>query len=411
MRGLPSVVTDPALAPLWRAVHERLSSGRPVSTILVAGLDDAARAAIADLLGMDRLPGARFRVPLSRLDAVVREAAGTDARAVVDQVIGPVGNRVAQREEAASERDELWSWLRGHSVVREQPILEDWVDGLRRAGAPSVPAARAVLEQALAVLARLPADGRPLPSFADSVLGRPHALDEGTRVGGVVLRAVAAVRGVPPPASAEERRTLWEQVGVSEDQLSVSVLAAGLHPAGDGVLATVLRTCAAAGHAAAVTLAQVRDPGGWTLREGGVVHAVENPSVLALALARFGRRCPPLVCTSGWPNSAGILLLRSLSEAGQEVRYHGDLDGDGVRIAAYVLARTRALPWRMSSSDYTSAAVAADDIGLPVGRVSEAPWDMDLAPSMRWHGVAVVEERVSDLLLEDLAVAADGRSG
>ncbi|MHA6781977.1 TIGR02679 family protein [Pseudonocardia saturnea] len=404
MSGLPTVVADPALVPLWKAVHERLSSGRPVSTILVTGLDDAGRAAVADLFGMDRLPGADFRVTLSRLDAVLREATGTDARAVVRHVIGPVGNRVAQREEAAAERDELWSWLRGHVVVREQPILQEWVDGLRRAGAPSVPAARALVEQALAVLARLPADGQPLPSFADAVLNSPHALDEGTRAGALVLRAVATMRGVPPPSSAEDRRRLWEEVGVSEDQLSVSVLAAGLHPAGAGVLATMLRACAAAGHAAAVTLAQLRDPGDWTYHGGGVVHVVENPSVLALALNRFGNRCPPLVCTSGWPNSAGIMFLRRLSGAGQEVRYHGDLDGDGVRIAAYVLAKVGAQPWRMSASDYSSA-VAADAIGPPVGRVSGAPWDVDLAPLMISKGVAVVEERVSHLLLDDLGVS------
>nr|WP_229867008.1 DUF2399 domain-containing protein [Streptomyces gelaticus] len=32
-------------------------------------------------------------------------------------------------------------------------------------------------------------------------------------------------------------------------------------------------------------------------------------SILALALRDFGSDCPPLVCMSGWPNTAAIQLL------------------------------------------------------------------------------------------------------
>jgi hypothetical protein len=42
---------------VWRAVHARLPSGRPVSPVRVGPLDPAGRAALADLLGLERLPG------------------------------------------------------------------------------------------------------------------------------------------------------------------------------------------------------------------------------------------------------------------------------------------------------------------------------------------------------------------
>src|SRR5690606_9457266 len=227
-----------------------------------------------------------------------------------------------------------------------------------------------------------------------------HALDDGTRLAAVVLRAVAVMLGAEPPTSAEQRRALWERVGVAEDELSATVLVAGVRPAGEDPLAIVLRTCAAAGEAAALTLAQVRAADSLPLTPESVVHVVENPSILALTLRRFGTRCPPLVCTSGWPNGAGVLLMRRLAEQGHELRYHGDLDGNGVRIAAYVMAKTGARPWRMSESDYR-AAVPPN--GPPVGRVSAAPWDTGLADAMVACGVAVVEERTSELLLADLA--------
>jgi uncharacterized protein (TIGR02679 family) len=134
----------------------------------------------------------------------------------------------------------------------------------------------------------------------------------------------------------------------------------------------------------------------------GVVWVVENPSTLALAVARFGSRCPPMVCCSGWPNNAVSLLLQLLSQAGADLRYHGDLDGEGIRIAAHVCEQTGAVPWRMSTMDYL-AAVAKGLTGPTVGRVTAAPWDANLAAAMLEHQVAVTEERRAELLLQELA--------
>lgn len=66
---------------------------------------------------------------------------------------------------------------------------------------------------------------------------------------------------------------------------------------------------------------------------------VENPSFLALALRRFGPDCPPLVCTSGKPNSAAIQLLRLLIDRGAALRYHGDFDGEGIRWPSVTLQK------------------------------------------------------------------------
>ncbi|MFJ9815366.1 DUF2399 domain-containing protein [Streptomyces sp. NPDC101151] len=132
---------------------------------------------------------------------------------------------------------------------------------------------------------------------------------------------------------------------------------------------------------------------------------MENPSILALALRRFGTGCPPLACRSGWPNSAAIQLLRMLADNGAGLRYHGDFDGEGIRIAAYVLDKTPARSWRMAAADYR-AAVARTSHGPEPGRVTEAPWDPDLVQAMTEHGTAAVEELVADVLLEDLAGSA-----
>lgn len=387
------------LAPLWRAVHGRLSSGRPVSRVRVGPLDCDQRTALADLLGMPRLPGEYAMVSIPALEQILQDSLGSGVREVVTALVGPLGDRAGDRQRTAAERAGLWAWLDDHPVVTAQPALRDWSAAMRRAGLAggSVSRTKQELEHALRVLAELPAPGVPLPVFAEQILRDPHALDEGTRCAGIVLRALTTIYDIAAPADASERRALWERAGITDDELSSVVLAAGLRIAGDDAASQVLRTCADAGEAAALTLRQIR-ASSW-IAGPARVWVFENPSVLALALARFGTGCPPIVVTSGWPSSAGVLLLRKLASTGTRLLYHGDFDGEGLRIAAHVVARAGAEPWRMSSADYLT--MVAD--GPPVGRVTEAPWDADLAHHLSRMGVTVPEERVAPALLDELA--------
>lgn len=394
-----TVNLSPALMPLWAAVHARLSTGRPVSQVKVGPLNLDEQTAVADLLGSARLPGAHLTISMAKLDDLVLRRTGLDSRGIVTRLIGPIGDRAAERREATERRTELWDWLAGHPVVVAQPALGPWVNDVRRAGLieKSVSRTKSELEKVLKVLAELPAAGQPLPALADEVLRDTHALDEGKRCANLVLKALVAIYDVPAPVDAPERRALWERAGIADDQFSSTVLVAGLRAQG-GVVGGVLGLCAEAGVAAALTLQQLRG----TTRLIGTppdVWVFENPSVLAVALDRFGMRCPPLVCTSGWPSSAGILLLNRLRDAGSALHYHGDFDGEGLRIAANVVARTAAEPWRMTTADYLAAV--AD--GPPVGRVTEVPWDPQLAPSLDEAGHTVPEERLAMVLLDEIA--------
>jgi uncharacterized protein (TIGR02679 family) len=397
----PAAFDRPELAALWAELRRRFEAvgDGEVRTVRLARLDPAQRSALADLLGLVRLPGEPATVAVARVDEALRRGCGLGARELTERLHGPLRDRPAERAAAAAERAELWAELEGHPLVTALPALRGWVDGLRRGGllGGSVAATRDHCRAALAVLAELPAGGAPLPVLAQRVLGDPHALDEGTRLSNTVLRALAALHDEPPPVDAAGRRDLWALHGVTGDELSTTVLVAGFAPGGSGALETTLRAWAAAGQAVVVTLAQLRVapelPGVTT------VHVVENPSVLAMAVRRFGPGCPPLVCTAGWPNTAAVTLLRGLRRGGATLRYHGDFDGEGLRIAAYVMDRTGATPWRMSTADYL-AAVSGH--GPATGRLTSAPWDPDLAPALAEHAVAVPEERVASALLDDL---------
>ncbi|GAA1821199.1 TIGR02679 family protein [Actinomadura chokoriensis] len=404
--SIPNRLRDADLRPLWTELHKRFSTGAAVSRVTLKNLDGDQRAALADLLGMDRYPASTLTINVARLDGILLELAGADTRTVTEVIRGPIGDRARDRREKQRERDALWEWFAAHPLVRCEPALADWVEDVRRQGIVmgSVPDTRALLERALTVLTALPSDGRPLQSFATDLFGDSHALDDGGRLSRLVLRAQALRYGIEPPGDAPERRALWERSGVECDALSTTVLVAGLRPAGGGVLARTLRMWADAGHAAAVTLEQLRDASDLRV-EASDVWVTENPTILALAVQRFGDRCPPLVCSSGWPNSAVLRLLRALGGSGAALHYHGDFDGDGLRIAAHVMAKTGAGPWRMSSLDYLAALDGAHTAFRAPGRVSEAPWDAELARHMREHGAAVLEERVAEVLLGDLSGA------
>jgi uncharacterized protein (TIGR02679 family) len=393
----------PDLAPLWQALWQRYSSGQAVSRVRLRDLEESQRSALADLLGLDRVPPGETTVAVAALDAVLGSSVKLATRAVVEAVVGPLENRAERREADRKARVELWHWLENHDVVRAQPALSLWVAGMRRAGLidGSVSKTRDLLGLAVAVLAELPSDGRPLPAFAGAVCGDTHALDDGTRLSTVVLRALAAVHDEPPAEDAEARRACWERAGIACDALSTSVLVAGLRPIGADPLSTTLRQWADHAGAAVITLAQLKANGPLTLN-ASCVRVVENPSILAMAIARLGTQCPPLITTSGWPNSACMLLMRQLTMAGITLGYHGDFDGEGIRIAAHVMARTGATPWRMSAQDY----LAEVRPGRPdPGAVTDAPWDLALAPALREHGSTVSEEHVAEHLLADLAQA------
>lgn len=392
------------LRPLWQSVHDRLSSGRPIKKIRIGPLDEKQQAAMADLLGLDRLPAPHCTISLADLETVLTEA-GTDLSTVVAAIIGPIIDRAAERDQAAAERAALWAWLENHPELHNQPALRTWVEHVRRLGLvkSSVDQTRELLTAALNVLQRLPAEGQPLPTLAGEVTGDPHALDDGTRLANLVLRALAEIFDVTPPTTAYERRVLWERAGVSADELSNSVLAAGLRLPGCGVAQVIAQCCAEAGQAAAMTLAQLRATR-WDSAPPRL-WIVENPSILAMAVQRFGPTCPPIVCTSGWPNTAVVVLLRRFTELGTNSRYHGDFDGEGLRIAAYVMEKTGAAPWRMRTTDFLRGLRPGIRAPAP-GRLTEAPWDPDLAIAIREHGQTLAEEHVAEDLLSDLHNAA-----
>jgi uncharacterized protein (TIGR02679 family) len=259
------------------------------------------------------------------------------------------------------------------------------------------------------VLAALPAQPpQTLARFAAATCGGdPHALDRDRPLDATVRRALAHVDGEQAPRDgAEERRERYERWGVSCDELSSTVLCLGLRPAGEARLARALREAAAEGQPRVVTLRELR--GTDVLACGPVAFSCENPDVVAAAADALGRRCPPLVCTAGWPSGACLRLLRCLVAGRSALCVHGDMDPEGLRIVERVADVTGGRPWRMTPADHAGHVAAGEPSSVAGSARTRHPELIALAEAIAQTGRLVREEQMIDRLLEDLRAAGAG---
>jgi uncharacterized protein (TIGR02679 family) len=376
--------------------------------VSVSAPDDAERKAIIGITGQYRDAGvARLTVRLADLDTAVREAGHGGLAALLAGMGGaPLRDRPAMRLKVETGVEATVRYAE-ESFLTSFDWFAEWLGELRRDGTltrlVNAGDARRVTHAVLVLEAM---DGRPEPvllqSLAAEVTGDSHALDAGTTLSTLVLRALALRLGVPRmlrPAAAEDRRELWDAFDVIVDDLASRVLVLGLPAGGDG-LGEWLTAAAGRGAPFYATLHQLvtMPVEVWA----PVVHVCENPGVLRAACGTLGPSSRPLICTEGRPSTAFHRLASAVVAGGGELRYHGDFDWPGVSIAASVMARHGAVPWRMSASDYLAGVRADGEHVALAGAARATPWDDQLAQAMTAMGRAVYEESVTDALLSDL---------
>jgi uncharacterized protein (TIGR02679 family) len=394
-------VADPFLSDVaWRrllvAARRSLerTGGSLDGTVSLADATDAERVLVIGITGVHRPAGTgRLTVRLSDVDDYLRTAHAVS----LAEALGPLRNRPGERKREALQRDAVLSFA-SDSRHSSAVWFEEWLDGIRRDGTLTrIVRAGLPFLDVLAVLDALPAPDEPMPAFAERVLGDTKALADGF-VPGLALRALACWHEVAVPVGAEQERTLWEAAGVVPDDLASQVLVLGLPASSPGPVGEWLTSAAVAGVPFRVTLHQVRlAPLALDCDE---VFVCENPAVLRAAASSGCSR--PLVCTEGVPSAAAHALLAA-TRPGTPIRWRNDFDWTGVRLTAAALTRyPTAVPWRMSTMDYRSAASA----GVPLGGTPAAtPWEPELATAMAETGRAVMEERLLADLLRDLRAA------
>ena len=193
-------------------------------------------------------------------------------------------------------------------------------------------------------------------------------------------------------------RDIWAKAGILVNELARPALFLNLEISGDHTLPLSL------GEPSYASLRfLLRSDPLWNVR-GRDIYVCENPNLLAIAADKLGVNCAPMVCTEGMPAAAQRTILQRLAIAGGRLRYHGDFDWPGLRIANHVLREFGALPWRFDTKDYLAAVARAPRPGFALsGLEVYASWDEALTAAMRTHGLSIAEESVAEELLQDLA--------
>jgi uncharacterized protein (TIGR02679 family) len=341
-------------------------------------------------------------------------------REALEQIDGPI----VHIETARRSAEALWAQVVSqctHPALRELLQASAGLGLLKRLSERHADTAACLCSGAEAVLRVLPANGMTRAQLAANTLGDAHALDNGRATATLVLAvwrdiiaplpeiddATLASREdghVQPQGTDERDRDIWARAGVLVNELARPALLLNLCA---GANARFAEPSGEPDHASLRFL--LRSPPCWNV-SGQDVFICENPNVIAIAADRLGRRCAPMICTDGMPAAAQRTLLAQVAGAGARLRYHGDFDWPGLRIANHVIRQYAAQPWRFGAAEYAAAVQAAPRPGRALdGSPVIASWDEELGMLMQAHQLSVAEESEAGLLLQDLD--ANGNSG
>jgi hypothetical protein len=297
------------------------------------------RAAAAGLLaGQPLRPGQSRAIVLTDLHAklavrgpqltpgaVAAHAAGRPLAVKARDQARRDGAVAALRAQLSAAQTKLPAHAQDRVLPDVWPVLQQsgWVSRLLKDPDPT-----RLLRDACAVLAALPEPGTRLDRRV-LVPGRPHALDDGTALAGLVI-ALTGVTGRRP-------RHAWDALGVDIDNLTGGLLALGIVPDGwqlpPGAVVTLPPR----------ELTDVRWPAPATLGEW--VFVTENPSVVAAAAdlvrenayqsdgsaaatasSADGELAVRLLCTVGTPSAVEAAAVGRLAAAGWNVAVRADFD-------------------------------------------------------------------------------------
>ena len=382
-----------ALAALRKRLRQRFESGAAPASLRFAALNETEHTALAQLAGRPASYVRSLQINVTEIDAAfTRAGLASSLRDALEQLDGPIVDRAAQRARELSQWQQVVEGCQ-HAGLRAALQAPIGLGRLKRLCASRPETGARLASDADRVLLRLPADGITLAQLAGFALGDAHALDAGRAVAALVLAALRREAPTDEDFSGERARDRWATAGVLVNELARPALAlnlpglTGVEP-GEPVYLSLRRL--------------LRSPPAWAVT-GCAVFVCENPNLLAIAADQLGPRCAPLVCTDGMPAAAQRTLLGQLSACGATLHYHGDFDWPGLYIGNQMVREHGASAWRFSAKDYLQAVPGAPRPGRPLDAAPVmALWDDALAPAMLSERLAIDEETLADILLQDL---------
>lgn len=244
-----------------------------------------------------------------------------------------------------------------------------------------------------------------LAVLAARLTGNPHYFDRAGTAGTVFVQALCCWMNREPPQNAQETTALYFKGGILTDDMSSTVIAfglhleteRGLHPAFEGFIKEK-EPCVIS----LANLAGVRRAYG----DCKYVFAVENEMVFSHMVDELKDTPATLLCVSGQPRVAALVLLDLLAAEEMTLFYAGDLDPEGLGIANRIWKRhpDRIRLWHMSQKDYVKSRSEEkmEERRLAVLKNLESPLLCATAKLLEQEKCAGYQERLLEEMIEDV---------
>lgn len=182
----------------------------------------------------------------------------------------------------------------------------------------------------------------------------PHAFDQGTTEGKLLIQALSCNYQTSQIRNREDVFMLYHKAGIRPDDISSFTTAYGI--------ALYTNECE---HMAYRSYINNKEPYVVTLSnlsritrancKSKCVYVIENQMVFSHMCEELAETAVSLLCTSGQVKTASLILLDLLCEAGCRIFYSGDFDPEGLNIADKILRRNQNIivPWHMTREDYS----------------------------------------------------------
>lgn len=192
-----------------------------------------------------------------------------------------------------------------------------------------------------------------LALFSSIVSKDPHAFDDGTMAGNILVYSIIYFNDYDYPLNAEERSEVLYSAGIIKDEISNYTTSNGLIAFKDGKI-----------HEGWQGFYDRQEPMNislWNLSKiekvcskSRIVFVFENPTVFSGILENTKDKNPSLICTYGQLKLASLVLMDKLVDNVDYIYYSGDFDPEGLQIADKLKTRfgEKLILWRFNISDY-----------------------------------------------------------
>ncbi|HKM39674.1 MAG TPA: TIGR02679 family protein [bacterium] len=420
MDKLKTYLTQPGLRRLWPKVKIKYQSlNRIGGKIKLRRLTVKERDAIGGLLAISLLTADECTVELAALDrALQRSRFKVNLVEVLEYLYGPqLQTKKEQTEVAARRWSELFTALEQTPM---RPQTKRWLQTLKHKDGPGYRTFFALYQQdrseagrALRTVAQaldhLPCWQRQrtrLPVFSAWLSGDPHRLDSNTAWGRLFFQGLLFALGIENEVvTAEQQREVLAKAGLMSDDISSTVIVAGLCPSPSDPRAPIFTASNNTCSPLVLPLRFFRRPTAWEAMPA--VYVLENPSVFSTILDLNASCPPPLVCTSGQPSVAALKLVDEITAAGSTVYYSGDFDPEGLQMGIRFHQRYGAAfrPWFFDRESYDGTAAGTRLTADQRQALSALiiPWDKTLAAHIRDRGLVVYQESLLGPMVRDLS--------